>query len=473
MGLTPSGSPMVKRLTDLFQGAYQIMKTKSFLIFILLIGLLFLIPKQNIAKADVTIDEFLLPSGGGPAGITSGPDGNLWFGEWCGFVIGRITTNGAITTFPTSGGCTLNGTSGTDGNLWFTGPLYGEPPGGNIIRVTPTGQLTEIPIPTQNQFDPDAIISGPDGNIWFTEYSGGKIVKYTLATGSFTEYPVGGSPGGLTFGPDGNIWFTDRAGLIGKMTPDGVVTKFPIPDGFSKGPCAIIAGPDGNLWFSEYWGNVGRITPSGDITEFPIPSGNGTSAITKGPDGNLWFTEIWNSKIGKITPTGEISEYPIPTSNSTPRGISSGPDGNIWFTEMSSGKIGRITLTIPDTTPPALNLPDTKIVNATGSNGAYVSYDVTATDPDNQPSDLIISCSPASRSVFPIGTTTVSCSANDPAGNTTIGSFQVEVIVNAPTSKDQCKKGGWKNYIFPSFKNQGDCVSYVTTHGENPPDGSD
>jgi hypothetical protein len=28
-----------------------------------------------------------------------------------------------------------------------------------------------------------------------------------------------------------------------------------------------------------------------------------------------------------------------------------------------------------------------------------------------------------------------------------------------PTSKDQCKDGGWKN--FPQFKNQGDCVSFV------------
>jgi hypothetical protein len=38
---------------------------------------------------------------------------------------------------------------------------------------------------------------------------------------------------------------------------------------------------------------------------------------------------------------------------------------------------------------------------------------------------------------------------------------------NLPTSKDQCKKDGWKNYGI--FKNQGDCVSFVATHGKNPP----
>ena len=36
-----------------------------------------------------------------------------------------------------------------------------------------------------------------------------------------------------------------------------------------------------------------------------------------------------------------------------------------------------------------------------------------------------------------------------------------------PTSKDQCKKNGWKSFNNPTFKNQGDCVSYVATGGKN------
>jgi hypothetical protein len=36
-----------------------------------------------------------------------------------------------------------------------------------------------------------------------------------------------------------------------------------------------------------------------------------------------------------------------------------------------------------------------------------------------------------------------------------------------PTSKDQCKKDGWKSFNNPTFKNQGDCVSYVATAGKN------
>jgi hypothetical protein len=38
-----------------------------------------------------------------------------------------------------------------------------------------------------------------------------------------------------------------------------------------------------------------------------------------------------------------------------------------------------------------------------------------------------------------------------------------------PTSKDQCRNGGWRN--FPGFKNEGVCVSFVATGGKKPPAG--
>ena len=38
-----------------------------------------------------------------------------------------------------------------------------------------------------------------------------------------------------------------------------------------------------------------------------------------------------------------------------------------------------------------------------------------------------------------------------------------------PTSKDECKNDGWRN--FPGFRNQGDCVSFVATGGDNRPAG--
>jgi hypothetical protein len=56
---------------------------------------------------------------------------------------------------------------------------------------------------------------GPDGNIWFTDFVGQRIGRITPA-GAFTEFPVPGSPGGITAGPDGNIWFTEPL-AIGRL----------------------------------------------------------------------------------------------------------------------------------------------------------------------------------------------------------------------------------------------------------------
>ena len=38
------------------------------------------------------------------------------------------------------------------------------------------------------------------------------------------------------------------------------------------------------------------------------------------------------------------------------------------------------------------------------------------------------------------------------------------VLVGPPTTKDACKNGGWMTFNNPSFKNQGQCVSYVASN---------
>ena len=44
------------------------------------------------------------------------------------------------------------------------------------------------------------------------------------------------------------------------------------------------------------------------------------------------------------------------------------------------------------------------------------------------------------------------------------GQTEVPAVTTGPTSKDQCKHGGWKSFASPRFKNQGQCVSWVEHH---------
>src|SRR4051812_39548614 len=48
--------------------------------------------------------------------------------------------------------------------------------------------------------------------------------------------------------------------------------------------------------------------------------------------------------------------------------------------------------------------------------------------------------------------------------NITVNGVTEVPLVGPPTSKDQCKNGGWQTFNNPSFKNQGQCVSYVNHH---------
>jgi hypothetical protein len=95
-----------------------------------------------------------------------------------------------------------------------------------------------------------------------------------------------------------------------------------------------------------------------------------------------------------------------------------------------------------DRTPPSISAPRGPITvdNDRGANGAVATFTVTSSDDDSarpaQRSATLtealdssgVTCSPSSGSFFPIGTTTVTCTASDLAGNTARASFDVVVV---------------------------------------------
>ena len=179
-------------------------------------------------------------------------------------------------------------------------------------------------------------------------------------------------------GGDGNLWFTEIDGdAIGRITPQGVITEFPLPSPASR-PIGITAGPDGNVWFTELLGKIGRITPSGTVSEFTEPSVG--FFIVSGPGMNLWFTA--DGGIGRIATNGqkhvfefenvarvhvdvgpddapvvhqppELSDRQHDPRRRAPRDstaileteapqfITRGPEDNLWFT-AAPGTIGRV-----------------------------------------------------------------------------------------------------------------------------------
>ena len=193
----------------------------------------------------------------------------------------------------------------------------------------------------------------------------GAAAPAVASTPLFTEFgalPYPSNAENITTGPDGNLWFTDiNQGAVGRMTPQGTVTEFPV----GNSPLGITTGPDGNLWVALNRGNaIARVTPAGQVSTYAVqPSsksanchgGHSPAFITTGPDGNLWFTEWCPSAIVRLSVRNprSMKEFVLPlhpdvnpiNGNSDPQVITVGPDGNLWFTEEHGNRIGRITPT--------------------------------------------------------------------------------------------------------------------------------
>ena len=80
--------------------------------------------------------------------------------EFKGTKLAKLLSTGVITEYPipTDGSSPYGITTGPDGNLWFT-----EAQGNKVASISPkTGGIKEYPIPTENSA-PVYIYSGPDG----------------------------------------------------------------------------------------------------------------------------------------------------------------------------------------------------------------------------------------------------------------------------------------------------------------------
>lgn len=91
----------------------------------------------------------------------------------------------------------------------------------------------------------------------------------------------------------------------------------------------------------------------------------------------------------------------------------------------------QITIDVNDIEAPVVTVDD-RIARPDNDDGARIRY--TATAIDAKDGSLPVSCTPATGSFFPVGTTTVTCSATDAAGNTGTDTARFEVLPPPPPS---------------------------------------
>jgi|GEM_PF-3331871 len=318
----------------------------------------------------------------GLTGITTAPDGALWFVEAGSSVqpgagVGRITTTGSVTTFPIAPGDALPYpwgfiAVGSDGAMWL--PCCSSTGDGGLKRITTAGAMQNFVIATTTSFtalsSPGTISPGPDGALWFGQWCCNAEIGRMTTSGVLTSFPVGKFTDvqytSSVFGPDQALWLvgihqSTSSPVVLRVTTNGSYTDY---SGAAAAagvvvPAIVTTGPDGALWFTDYGaganlccGTIDRVTTAGRFSVYRLAANTQPGGITAGPDGALWFTDLSHNAVGRITTRGAITTYAAGISpGASPNQITTGPDKALWFTESGNNRIGR--LAIPGVSAPS------------------------------------------------------------------------------------------------------------------------
>ncbi|MGY1742468.1 MULTISPECIES: HYR domain-containing protein [unclassified Blastococcus] len=172
----------------------------------------------------------------------------------------------------------------------------------------------------------------------------------------------------------------------------------------------------------------GQVYPNNATVTWSVSSSS--SNITSPPTGQFrsgntvllpadWASRANSTLSAPVTATVTVTPSSVGTAS-----------GSVNFTATGGGVTRTASLpwsaTVKtcDTTPPTLSLPGPLSAEATNAQGPVVRYTASATDSGTT---VPVACTPASGTTFPIGLTTVNCTATDAANNTARGSFDVTV----------------------------------------------
>jgi uncharacterized repeat protein (TIGR03803 family) len=429
--------------------------------------------------------------GAEPSGLTQGADGNFYGTTYIGGEHGfgtlfRMNGAGEVTTiYSFDGGANGSSPSGglllaSDGAIYGTTEAAGATGDGTVFRINVDGSVETVAsfdFLTNGSGPLGGLIEGSDGHLYGTVLFGkatidspdappvpapGGIFRVNRTTKAIEEVAtlaIDGSQGdflssGVVQAPNGDLYATaemggaNSAGAVVRWSPaTRELTAFSFDGIELSAPAArLLAAKDGKLYGTATGGGAngngalfrmsldGALEPLASFVglngAFPhqqgvieVSDGVFVGSTTLGGLHDMGTVYQWSADAG-LTVLHDFDGAAVDGPNAT---LIKAADGALYGASAGplGGAIYRVILRSDDT-PPVLQLPGNLVVNATAPNGAKVTYTVTATDDSGEP--VTITCSPASGSIFPIGTTTVNCTATDASGNVSQGSFTVKVL---------------------------------------------
>lgn len=233
--------------------------------------------------------------------------------------------------------------------------------------------------------------------------------------------------------------------------------------------CQFVRTPSGYLLM--IWSSPGGVYSYNEVQSIS------RSGSVRGPWEHLHREPLihGNRGHGHIFRTFEGQDMLVVMNRSATGGLGSGVRSEYYEVEITDEGIeilrhrddldGQLGMDLTDTTAPDLFLPPNQVVDATGPDGVRLTYEAMAHDWRDGPVEL--TTSHASGTVFPIGHTTISFSAQDRAGNVVTGSIDVHVKGAAEQLDDQVDLVNSARPTNPSFLHQLRLAQAFVAEGRN------
>jgi virginiamycin B lyase len=255
------------------------------------------------AGAEVAIQSYDLPRGGGPHDVAVGADGIVWYTAQRSGQLGRLD------------------------------------PGTGKVELVPLGRGAA----------PHGVVVGPDGAPWVTESGTNAIVRVDPKSREVKSWPLPEGRGyvnlnTLTFDRRGRVWFTGQNGIYGRLDPaTGELNVWDAPRG--RGPYGIATTPDGAVYYASLAGShIARIdVDTGTATVIEPPTkGQGARRVWSDSKGRIWVSE-WNSgNLSRYDPkTGDWKAWRLPGDAPRAYAVYVDDRDKVWVSEWSANAMVR------------------------------------------------------------------------------------------------------------------------------------
>ena len=257
----------------------------------------------STGAAEVAVQTYALPKGGGPHDVAVGGDGIVWY------------------------------TAQRSGQLGRLDPATGK------VDLIPLGPAAA----------PHGVIIGPDGAPWVTEGGTNSIVRVDPRTRevkrwSLPEYRGYVNLNTATFDRRGRIWFTGQNGVYGRLDPaTGAMQVWEAPRG--RGPYGITTTPGGDVYYASLAGNhIARIDlDTGGATVIEPPTKDqGARRVWSDSQGRIWVSE-WNSgNVSRYDPGAKTwKTWKLPGERPRTYAVYVDERDKVWLSEWSANAMVR------------------------------------------------------------------------------------------------------------------------------------